>query len=480
MKILKRCASCILAFVLLLNCSVFADSKVITAGEEAKFFDAVATEIPEFYQFDMDKSELIERTVRTILNTNPEMLDTFLEALFDSLDDYSEFYTPEEYEQIAQFYENVTGGIGVTVNKKSRYVEVVSTLDDGSAKKAGIVAGDKIFAVDGEEMTDKPMDYVTGKMKGEIGTQVQITILRGEEKIEFTLERCVLKQDSVVYAKLTDKLGYIQITQFVNDTSTEFKKALDEMDKAGIKDIIIDLRNNTGGLVSGAVDIAKMLVPQGTIITHHMKYNDLTTTYTSDLKTKKYNLVTLVNEYTASSSEILASALSESKASVLVGKQTYGKAVTQNVLGLYGGRACKITTGEYFTRNGNNINKVGIIPDYTVENKTLPLEQTNVCKFVFKADGYKLNDTGNGVEAINERLKILDYSIAASDNYSADTENAIKSFQAENGLEQTGICDIITQTFLVSRANEKYVYIDMQLQKALDLMNSDYEIYLEK
>lgn len=479
MKILKRCLVLTVAFAVLISGSVFADSKVITAGNEAKFFDAVATEIPDFYQFDMDKQELIERTVRTLLNENPEMLDTFLAALFDSLDDYSEFYTPEEYEEISRFYENVTGGIGVSVSKKGRYVEVASTLDDGSAKKAGIIAGDKIFAVDGEEMTDKPLDYVTSKMKGEIGTKVNITILRDDKKIEFKLERCVLKLESVYSAKLTDKLGYIQITQFVNDTASEFKTALDEMDKAGITDIIIDLRNNTGGLVSGAVDIAKLLVPEGTIITHHMKYKDTYTTYTSELKEKKYNLVTLVNEYTASSSEILASALSESKASVLVGNQTYGKAVTQNILGLYGGRACKITTGEYFTRNGNSINKVGIIPDYTVENKTLPLSQTTVKKFVYNAAGYKAGDNSEGVKCLNQRLAVLGYSVSGSE-YGEDTVSAVKSFQAENGIEPTGICDIVTQTYIVSLSNEKNIYIDMQLKKALDLMNSDYEIYLEK
>lgn len=408
------------------------------------------------------------------------MLDTFLEAMFDSLDDYSEFYTPEEYEEIARFYQNVVGGIGVTVSKKGRYVEVVNTLDDGSAKKAGIVSGDMIFAVNGEEMTDKPLDYVTSKMKGEIGTEVQITILRGEEKIDYTLTRCVLKQDSVVYAKLTYNLGYIQITQFVNNTASEFRAALNEMDKAGIKNIIIDLRDNTGGLVSGAVEIAQQLVPEGKIITHHMKYNDNTTTYMSTLKEKKYNLVTLVNGYTASSSEILASALQESGASVLVGTQTYGKAVTQNIFGLYGGRACKLTTGEYFTRNGNSLNKVGLIPDYTVENKTVKFENTNASQFVFSAAGYKTGDSGSNVKAINERLSALSYNIEISEKYSDETAKAIASFQAEHQIAQTGICDIVTQTFLVSEADEKLVYIDMQLQKALDLMGSDYEIYLEK
>ena len=475
MKLAKKISACLLVLTIALSTCVFAENKTITASDEAKFFDMVAGDVVEIYQFDMTKQELLERTIRTMLNEDPESLDSFLKAMFASLDEYSEFYTPEQYEAVTKFYENKTGGIGVIVTKNGDYVEVVSVIDDGSAKAAGILQGDLIFAVNDEEMTGKPNDYVTSKMKGDIGTEVKITVLRGEQKIDFTLTRCELQLSSVSYAKLTDKLGYIQINQFVSGTDTEFANALKAFDEQHVTDLIIDLRNNTGGYVDGAVNIAKMIVPEGNIITHKMKYNDTVTTYTSSLKEKKYNIVTLVNEYTASSSEILASALQESGASVLVGEQTYGKAVTQNILGLYSGRACKITTGEYFTRNGNSINKIGLIPDYVQENVSVPLSQSTVEKFAYKASGYSLGS--NGVSGLNQRLSILGYPVDLTDEYTEKTKQAVQSFQESKGLNATGVCDITTQIHIVNDANGENVYLDLQMAKALEILNSDYEVY---
>lgn len=480
MKAIKKFLICILVLALVFQTSVFADNKVITPSEESKFFEMVAGDLVDIYHFDLEKDELLTRTIRTMINENPQMLDTFLRAMFDSLDDYSEFYSPEEYAAVTKYFENVTGGIGVTVNKTGNYVVVVNVLESGSAKAAGMLSGDRIFAVDGEEMFAKPMDYVTSKMKGEIGTQVNVTVLRGEEKIDYTLTRVELKLDTVYPTVLTDKLGYVSLTQFASSTDAEFEEALKLFDENGVTDVIIDLRNNTGGYINSAVNIAKMIVPEGTIITHKMKYNDITTVYTSELKEKKYNIVTLVNEYTASAAEILASALQESGASVLVGEQTYGKAVTQNIMGLYSGRACKITTGEYITRNGNSINKVGIIPDYNVENVQVPLRESTVEKFVYSGAGYSKGSKGVGISGINQRLSLLGYSVDANDEYSEDTEYAVKSFQEYIGIEQTGICDIMTQIYLVNEADSKEIYLDLQLAEALKILESEYKIYTLK
>lgn len=478
MKLVKRISVLLIVLSIALNTCVFAENKIITPSEEAKFFEMVSKEVVEIYQFDMSQQELLERTIRTMINEDPETLDVFLKSMFSSLDEYSEFYTPEQYEAVMKFYENTVGGIGVIVSKNGDYIEVVSVIEDGSAKAAGILQGDLIYAVNDEEMKGKPTEYVTSKMKGEIGTTVKVTVLRGEEKLEFNIIRCELKQGSVSYAKLTDRLGYIQIQQFVEGTDKEFAEALKAFDEAGVSDIIIDLRDNTGGFVDGAVNIAKMLVPEGKIITHKMKYNNLQTEYTSELKEKKYNIVTLVNGYTASSSEILASALQESGASVLVGEQTYGKAVTQNILGLYLGRACKITTGEYFTRNGNSINKIGIVPDYLCENASVPLKETTFEKFPYKSAGYSLGSTG--VLDINKRLLIMDYDVDETDEYTEKTVNAIKAFQKSKGLSETGVCDITTQIYIANEADAQIVTVDMQMAKALEILGSDYKVYTLK
>lgn len=482
MKRTLRLIAAVLVLAITLTVPAFAEDnlKYIEESETAKLFNVVASDLVELYQFDITKDQLLTRTITNLLNDDPEALDTFMRALFGSLDEYSEFYLPEEYAELTKSLENITGGIGVQMTRGSKYVEIVNVLDNTPAQKAGVQIGDKIIKVDGENMASKGNEYVSGKVRGEIGSEVTITFLRGSEEIEITIVRGEITQNTVDYGILSSGIGYIYITSFSSATDEEVTEALAYFDKEGVKKIILDLRYNPGGFVDSAVNVAKNFVPEGIIATHYTKYGDRTEEYRSELKQKKYEMVTLVNEYTASASELLASALQESGASVLVGEQTYGKAVTQAILGIYNGRVCKVTSGEYITRNGNKINKIGIAPDYTVYNTKAYFENTTAAPMKFAVE-YKEGDDNDGVLASKQRLSLLGYNVGGvNSTYDENMVYAVMAYQEKIGLEATGILDINTQIYLADDVRESEVLIDNQLAKAFECLGEAYNGYLLK
>lgn len=477
MKMTRRLLGLALALMIFAGMPVMAEDnlKYLPKSEEAEFFNMISSDLVDLYQFDITKDKLLERTFTNLLNNDPEALDTFLRALFNSLDPYSEFYSPEEYKQMMQSLEGVTGGIGIRMLKGSQYVEVADVIDNSPALSAGIQAGDKIIKVNGEDVSGKGEDYVGGKVRGEIGTDVTLTLLRGTAEIEITLTRGELVSNTAEYAFLSDDVAYLRILSFSSATEAEVNAALKSIDERGVKKIILDLRNNLGGYVDSAVNIAKNFVPEGIIAKHYTKVNGKTEEYVSDLKATKYELVTLVNEYTASAAELLASALQDSGASKLIGRQTYGKAVTQAIMQLYGGRMCKVTSGEYITRNGKKINNIGIIPDTTVDNRIAVFSETNAGKMKY-APQYKQGDTGEGIYLAKLRLEALDYALDTSqDTYDEAMTHAVKAYQESAGLDATGVLDINTQICLDNDASEQEVLIDLQTAAAFEYFDLEYD-----
>ena len=480
MKTMKRITASILVLLMIFTTPVFAGEnlKNITKSNEAKFFDQIASDLVQLYQFDITKEEILERTLTNLINNDPEALDTFLRALFSSLDEYSEFYSPEEYAELMRSLENVSGGIGVQMSKAVQYCEIVNVIDDYPAQKAGVMVGDMIFKVDGEDMTGKSSDYVSGRVRGDIGTEVTLTLIRGGEIFDVTIVRGELKQSTVSYAVIDSGVGYIKIESFSSNTDNEVANALSELYKYDVKKLILDLRYNTGGYLESAVAVAKRFVPTGNIATYKVKYGNQSVDYRSTLGKKKYEMVTLVNEYTASAAELLASALQESGASTLVGKQTYGKAVTQTIMGVYGGRMCKVTTGEYLTRNGNQINKIGIKPDYDVDNRKTTFECVDSAKMVYAAK-YDAGYDGEALLALKQRLDVLGYDVGSLETpYDEKMQFAVAAFQSDMGIEPTGVLDINTQIYLANQANEKELVVDNQAAKAFELLGIEYTGYL--
>ena len=257
--------------------------------------------------------------------------------------------------------------------KNSSDAVIIGVIDDDTpAGKAGIQAGDIIKEVDGEDVSGKGTEYVSSKVKGKEGTKVSMKVLRGDQEIEFTMTREQVKVYKIKHEMLENNIGYIDFDSFTDTSADEFKEAYNDLKNNGATSLIVDLRNNTGGYVKSALEIADLFVDSGkTLLITEDKDGNKTVQKSSNGKTIDMPVVVLVNEYTASASEILTGIFKDYGIAKVVGTKTYGKGVIQevypDVLGTEIGGALKVTVSEYFTPNENKINKIGITPDVEIE-----------------------------------------------------------------------------------------------------------------
>lgn len=321
--------------------------------------------------------ELTLSRIRTILdNTYIGTLDdkSMIEGAIKGYvagvgDQYTEYYTKEEMQSKL---EEVTGnyvGIGIymLVDSSSGTILVTEPMEESPAEKAGIKTGDFIVNVEGEDVTAENVSKMSDKIKGEEGTKVKIKVRRGEETIDFEIERKKIVISHIKARVLENNIGYIDIKDFDGGTAEEFKTKYDELSKKGIKSLIIDIRSNGGGIVDESLNILDMLLEKDTtlLITVNKNQEEEVT------KAKKKQeidipVIVLTNQYSASASEILAGALKDNGRAKIVGTKTYGKGVIQTLRTLTDGSGLKTTTEEYYTPNRNKINKIGIEPDYEV------------------------------------------------------------------------------------------------------------------
>lgn len=311
--------------------------------------------IDEYYIGEIDEQKILDETIKGYING----LD----------DEYSEYMTAEEWEEFqADALGNYVGiGIYMSVDENSNVV-IVSPIKGTPAEIAGLQSGDVIVNVNDENVLGMSSDIVSSKIKGEEGTKVKITVLRNSEYLDFEIERKAIKVYHVETEMLENKIGYISLLTFDEGCAEELKNGYEKLKSEGAEKIILDLRNNTGGLVDEALSIADMILPKGDkiLITLDSKGNE-EESISDNNPIIDCDLVVLVNEYSASASEILVGALKDHQKAKIVGKTTYGKGVIQSVFMLNDGSALKLTVNEYFTPNKIKINKVGITPDYEVE-----------------------------------------------------------------------------------------------------------------
>lgn len=291
-------------------------------------------------------------------------------------DRYTYYLTKEN---LKQYMDNSNGnfdGVGIEVYSTQEGEVIVSSVMAGQpAEAAGMKAGDVIIGVDGQDMRGSMLSDVAAKIRGREGTEVTIKVLRRStgETLEFTMERAKVVLESVSSRMMEEKIGYISISGFKENTYTQFKEALDELQKEGMKGLILDLRDNPGGLVRSVYEIGEELLPEGTMVyTLDKKENR------SDLKCDgeylDIPLVVLVNANSASASEIFAGAVKDMDRGTLIGTQTFGKGLVQRLFTLPDGSGLNITIQKYYTPNGTSIHGVGIEPDEVVE---LPAEYQN-------------------------------------------------------------------------------------------------------
>ena len=325
-------------------------------------------------QFDISKLNKIKDLLDSnyLRGTNQDqLLEGAIDGMAGSLKDpYTVYLNKKNFDNLKTETSGTYAGIGIVVstNQEDNTVAVVSPIEDTPGEKAGILPGDKIIKVDDQEVKGNELDKAVSMMKGSEGTKVKLTIIRKGVKapLEKTLIRAIIILKTVKNKVLKDNIGYIRISMFDEKTSDDFIKAYDSLTKKRIKGLIIDVRDNPGGLLGEVVKIADRLMPKGIIVYTEDKYKKRKD-WVSDSKQSNIPIVLLVNGSSASASEILAGALKDTKKGVLVGTKTFGKGVVQEVIDLKDGTALKVTISEYFTPNGINIHGKGIQPNIEVK-----------------------------------------------------------------------------------------------------------------
>ena len=285
-------------------------------------------------------------------------------------DPYTVYYDSKE---AAEFKSDLKGeikeaGVGIEMMKQGDYVVVTRTLPDNPARKAGVHAGDVIFAINGEEVWDKDTEIIASKLRGASGEKVKLTVARDKQKLDFELVREKINNVSADIS-YQDKTAIISVYRFSEDTGTLVQSFTKDFKNRGINKVILDLRNNGGGYVTAARDLLSLWLDGDKILTQKSATIGQTITYAKrgEASLKDMKTIVLVNNATASASEIVAGALKDYKKATIVGTKTYGKGVVQTILELSGGSLLKITTAHWYTPEGQTINKTGITPDIEVE-----------------------------------------------------------------------------------------------------------------
>ncbi|MFG6331700.1 MAG: S41 family peptidase [Lachnospiraceae bacterium] len=326
--------------------------------------------IEEYYLFDYEEED-VENGI--------------YKGLMAGLGDvYTGYYTPEEY---ASFMESSNGsysGIGAMMQQDytTGIITVVRVFDDSPSAEAGMQPGDVLYEVEGEEVTGQDLSLVVSDLKGEEGTQVRISIVRGAEVLEMTLTRKSIQVPTVESRMIKDEIGYIAITEFDDVTEEQFMVALSSLEMQGMKKLIVDLRDNGGGLVDVTCAILDRLLPEGLIVYTEDKYGNRQEERSDAENYFDGGLAVLVNGNSASASEIFAGAVKDYGVGTLIGTKTFGKGIVQSLFPLPDGSAVKITVSRYYTPAGNNIHEVGITPDIVVEAGEDPEEDRQLQKAI--------------------------------------------------------------------------------------------------
>jgi carboxyl-terminal processing protease len=299
-----------------------------------------------------------------------QMMEGAVRGMVESLDDpYSIYMNKEEYKEFYQHIEGSIGGIGVSVAIKEGKFVVYSVISGTPAFKAGVLKGDIIFKVNDKLTGDMQFEETINKMRGEPGTPLQLTVLREGNLKEFTLYREKIEVPTVESKVLADQIGYLRLTLFAGNSDEALVEHLDKLKEQKIKGLVLDLRDNPGGDMETAVNIAKYFVPEGPILYVLNKNGTMDEVINEAPVELGIPLTVLINGYSASASEILAGAIKDTKSGILIGEKSFGKALVQVLVDLGHNEAMKLTTAKYLTPNKHDIQAKGILPDYTVEFK---------------------------------------------------------------------------------------------------------------
>jgi carboxyl-terminal processing protease len=437
------------------------------------FTSAWAMEIDED-KFEQD-IEFMKKVIYFVLDkyqyevSQEDIINGLYDGFFSVLDDYSTYYTPKEYQALLEDTAGEFSGIGVQIMDINGQVVVLTPLPGSPAIEAGIKAGDIIKTVDHYDITGVTSSQASLLIRGEEGTPVKIGILRGKENLTFNLIRRAIVINNVEGKILEDNIGYLKVTGFSDNTAELVEKELELFDEKNVKKIIIDMRNNGGGTLQSAVDLLNLFVTEGPVV--YVKYaagkEDI---YESNLKDKKYEIAVLINEGSASATEIFAGAVKYKNEGIIIGTNSYGKGVVQSLYHLTDGSGVKFTTAEYFSVDRIPVHKIGITPDIAVENEKADISEYP--KFS-REQKPELGNVSLDVLAAEMILMELGYKINQPDGvYDLQSFEQVKQFQKDNLLYPYGTIDFATQDALYNaliKHTESNIE-DLQLKAAIEAL----------
>ena len=328
------------------------------ALEQAQLLAEVMQRVKSDYVDSIDDSELLESAIR---------------GMVSDLDPHSQYLDADEYRDIRISTTGSYTGIGIEVTEVDGEIQVITPIAGSPAARSGIRSGDQIIAVDGILVDPNNLQETIGQMRGRRGSKITVTVLRGEETIDHVMRRQVIRVASVHYEALAPSYGYVRLSQFSEATARDLGDAITEMqeEQGGMLDgLVLDLRNNPGGVLDAAVDVSDLFLDSGVIVSAEGRTSESRferTAHRGDVLDGA-DIVVLVNKGSASASEIVAGALQDHNRASVLGTPTFGKGLVQTVMPLSMGRAVKLTTSRYFTPSGDSIHEVGITPDILVDD----------------------------------------------------------------------------------------------------------------
>lgn len=426
---------------------IFAET-IETVDEDYKgFIDFMLETVDEMYYKDASQRS---------------MLDGAYKGLFQSLDPYSTYFTKKEYEQFSTSIEGAFGGIGASITEgKEGYVEVVAPMKGTPAEAAGLLPGDKIIKINGKDAAGLTSEQAVSMIRGKEGTKVTLSIVRVGHSAPFdvVLTRAIIVIKSVNFELLEAGIGYIEITGFNETTNKEFDEAMAYMANNNVKKLIVDVRNNPGGLLGTGIYISDYFIKPGNDIVKIDYKSKTDRVYKAKTEKAPMDLVVLINEGSASASEIFAGSIKANKAGTLIGAKSFGKGTVQDLIPLTNGGGLKITIAEYLLKGDTKVHGVGIKPDIEV-GKLLP--RANLAPLTPNLGVNSLN-----VYATQQRLALLGYKPTLEGSLTDETRVAVAAFKKDFGLKEDSVLDVKTMEKL-----ERVVMkpAEIQLETAIEFL----------
>ena len=356
-------------FVNIVLVSLFVGGLLFLNGNDAK----VEADTQEVYKNIEILTEVLRQVEKNYVEPQKakDLIYGAIKGMVGSLDPHSSFMTKEEFGELMAETKGSFSGIGIEITMKDKVLTVVSPIEGTPAYVAGMKAGDKIIKVEGESTLDMSLMEAVKKIRGPEGTIINLTVFReGDEKpLEFAIKRGVIPLKSVRYLFLTPDIGYVRVSNFQSNTSEELSKALEALEKGGnLKGLVLDMRNNPGGLLSQAIDVSEMFLDAGIIVSTKGRTgsHDIEARAHKNSNPRVYPMIVLVNGGSASAAEIVAGALQDNKRALILGSRTFGKGSVQTILPLSDGSGLRLTTARYYTPSGKSIQSSGITPDIEI------------------------------------------------------------------------------------------------------------------